>query len=163
MREAAVDELRLRPVDFAELSGLRHEILISEERPSAIPEVLVIRYFGVYRDGGAGRGDALYIVATAEAARKAWFSRCTVLDFRDLRYSWGDEMQWVTSIGWDRVVQCREPLGIVVGEKCRAALEFLLRDEYDSLCAGTIEQVLARCRRLEQEYTQRLREYRGRA
>ena len=158
-----MDEVRLRPVSFAKLSGLRHETFTSEERPFVTPEFLVIRYFGAYRDGSAGHGDALYIVATAEAARKAWYSRCTVLDFRDLRYTWGDEMEWVTSIGWDRVLQCHEPLGIVVGEKCRAALKSLLRDEFEKICADTIEQVLALCRRQEQEYKQRLKEHRGRA
>jgi hypothetical protein len=70
--EEAVDEVRLRPVTFAQLSDLRHETFTSEERPFDTPEFLVIRYFGAYRDGGAGRGDALYIVATAEAARMAW-------------------------------------------------------------------------------------------
>lgn len=161
--EAAVDEVRLRPVTFAQLSDLRHETFTSEERPFDTPEFLVIRYFGAYRDGSAGRGDALYIVATAEAARTAWYSHFTLLDFRDLQYAWGDEMEWVTSIGWDRVIQGREPLGIVVGEKCRAALKSLLRDEYETLCADTIEQALALCRRQEQEYKQRLKEHRERA
>ncbi len=112
--EVSVDGIRLRPVTYAELSGIRHEIFTSEERPSVTPECLIIRYFGTYRHGASGRGDALYIIATAEAARKAWYSRCTVLDFQGLEYTWGDEMEWVTSIGWDRVIQCHEPLGIVV-------------------------------------------------
>jgi hypothetical protein len=157
-----VDDVRLRPVTFAELSGLRHETFTSGERAFVIPEFLVIRYFGAYRDGSAGHGDALYIVAIAEAARKAWDSRCTVLDFRDLHYAWGDEMEWVKSIGWDRVLQCHEPLVIVVGEKCRTAFKSLLRDEYEKFCADTIEQALAQGRRLETEYQQRLKEHRGR-
>ena len=157
-----MDEVRLHRITFAELSVLRHEMLLSEERPFDISELLVIRYFGAYRDGSAGRGDALYIIATAEAARKAWHSRFTVLDFRQLQYAWGDEMEWVTSIGWDREIQCHQPMGIVVGEKSRAALKSLLGDGYEKFCADTIEQVLALCRQQEQEYQERLKKFRGR-
>ncbi len=152
-----------RPVTYAELSGIRHEIFTSEERPSVTPECLIIRYFGTYRYGASGRGDALYIIATAEAARKAWYSRCTVLDFQGLEYTWGDEMEWVTSVGWDRLIQCHEPLGLVVGARCRTALQSLLGEEYEKFCGDTIEQVLDLCRRKEQEYKQRLKDYRERA
>src|SRR5881227_2973928 len=79
-----MNEIRLRPVTFAELSDLRHETLASEQQPFLTPEFLVIRYIGVYRPGSAGRGDALYIVATAKAAREAWYSNSTILDFREL-------------------------------------------------------------------------------
>jgi hypothetical protein len=84
--KTSVDEVQLRSVTYAELSGLRHETFTSVERPFVTPAFLVIRYFGAYRDGASGRGDALYIIATAEAARKAWYSRCTVLDFQSLEY-----------------------------------------------------------------------------
>lgn len=86
-----------------------------------------------------------YIVATAEAARKAWSSRCTVLDFTDLQYDWGDEMEWVTSIGWDRVIQCHEPLGIVVGEKRQAASKSPLREEFEKFCLDILEQAFVLC------------------
>jgi hypothetical protein len=151
-----MEEIRLRPVTLEELSGLRHETFTSEERPFATPEFLVIRYSGTYRDGSAGRGDALYIVATAKAAREAWHSRSTVLDFRDLAYAWGDEMERVTSIGWNPVIRFHTPLGIVVGEKCRTALKLLLRDEYDRFCVDTLEQAYLLCRRKEQDYKQHL-------
>ncbi len=158
-----MDEIRLTPVTLAELSGIRHETFTSEVPPFEVPEFLVVQYFGVYRDGSAGRGDALYIVATATAARSAWYSRCTVLDFRELRYSWGDEMEWVTSIGWNVVIKCHEPLRIVVGAECQAGLQSLLQDEYDTFCAESVEQAFARCRDDRQEFEHRLREHQGRA
>lgn len=155
-----MDEIRLWPVTLAELSGLRHETFTSESRPFQTPEFLVIRYFGAYRDGSAGRGDALYIVATATAARKAWYSRSTVLDFRDLVYAWGDEMQWVTTIGWDRVIRFHAPLGVVVGEKCCTALKSLLREAYDKFCVDTLEQAYLLCRQQEQKYKEHLQAWR---
>lgn len=155
-----MDEVRLRQMTFAELSDLRHETFTSEQQPFLTPEFLVIRYVGVYKPGGAGRGDALYIVATAKAAREAWYSNSTILDFRELEYVWGDEMEWVTSITWDRVIRYHAPLTIVVGEKCRGALKSLLRDEYDKFCVETLEQAYAMGRQKTQDYKLYLKEWR---
>jgi hypothetical protein len=151
-------EVRLRPVTFSELSDLRHEVAVSEDPQFRRPEFLVIQYFGVYKHGSAGRGDALYIVATAEAARKAWWSPCTVLDFRELEYRWGDEMAWVTSIvsGRSRV---HAALAVVVGDRCRDALRSLLREEYEQLCVETLEQAYESCRQQALAYDQRLEEF----
>ncbi|TMQ29297.1 MAG: hypothetical protein E6K70_25890 [Planctomycetota bacterium] len=157
-----MDEVSLRPITLAELSGLRHEIAVAERPSGRPPEFLVIRYSGEYRSGSAGRGDALYIVATAAAARKAWWSRSTVLDFQDLEYHWGDEMEWVTSIVWDPVTCFHEPLSVVVGERCRDALRSLLREGYARFCVETLEQAFALCRQQEQVYDQRLMEFRDR-
>ena len=138
-------EVRLRPVTFSELSDLRHEVAVSEDPQECSPEFLVIRYFGVCKHGSDGRGDALYIVATAAAARKAWWSPCTVLDFRKLDYRWGDEMSWVTSIVPNRS-RTHAALAVVVGDGCRDALRSLLREEYEQLCVETLEQAFDSCR-----------------
>jgi hypothetical protein len=155
-------EVRLRPVTFAELSDLRHEVAVAAGPRFRAPEFLVIRYFGVYKDGSAGRGDALYVVATAAAARKAWWSPCTVLDFRELEYRWGDEMEWVTSIAWDRVLRAHEPLAVVVGDGCRDALRSLLSEEYEQFCVESLEQAFESCRRQALIHDQRLKEFRDR-
>ena len=158
-----MDEVRLRPVTYTELSAIRHEVLISEDPQFQAPEFLLIRYSGSYRDGASGQGDALYIVAAAEAARKAWWSRSTILDFRDLEYHWGDEMQWTTSIAWEPSIRAQEPLAIIVGNRCREALRSLLREEYEIYCVETLEEAFAMCHRKAQEYEQCLREIRERA
>jgi hypothetical protein len=157
-----MDEVRLRPVTYADLSALRHEVAISEGAQFQPPEFLVIRYFGSYRDGSAGRADALYIVATAAAARKAWWSPSTVLDFRGLEYHWGDEMEWITSIVWYPAIRAHEPLAVVVGDKCRQALQSLLRGDYQKFCVETLEEAFAMCRQKAQEHKQRLKEFRER-
>jgi hypothetical protein len=158
-----MSSIRLQPVALADLSGLGHEVFVSDVPGSLNPEFLVICYSGHYRDGGEGRGDATYIVATVEAARKAWYAPCTVLDFRDLDYGWGDEMAWVASIGWNPVIGCRAPLAIVVGENCRLALRSLLREEYEGCCVEALEEAFALCRLQRPEYEQRLKEQRDRA
>ena len=154
-----MNEVRRRPINFAELSDLRHETLTSEQQTFMTPEFLVIRYVGVYRPGSAGRGDALYIVATAKAAREAWYCSSTILDFRKLEYVWGDEMEWVTSITWDRVICYHAPLAIVVGAQCRGAMKSLLRDRYGTFCVETLEQAYATGRQKAQDYKMYLKDW----
>jgi len=144
-----MNEVRLRQMTFAELSDLRHETFLSEQQPFLTPEFLIIRYVGVYRPGSAGHGDALYIVATAKAAREAWYCNSTILDFRELDYVWGEEMEWVTSITWDRVICYHAPL-----------LKSLLCDEYDKFCVETLEQAYAMGRQQAQDYKLYLKEWR---
>ncbi len=142
-----MDEVRLRPVTFEQFSAIRHSVFVSESTGRGSREFLVVRYDGVYRDGGAGHDDALYVAAVAEAARKAWWAPCTILDMRELRYSWGDEMEWILSIGWDRVMRLHAPLAIVVSDKCRVALKSLLEEEYDRFCVETMDAAYSSCRK----------------
>jgi hypothetical protein len=153
-------EARLRPVTYAELSGLRHEVAVADGPPFQPPEFLVIRYFGSYRDGAEGEPDARYILAAAAAAQKAWWAYSTILDFRELEYRWGDNMEWVAGIGWDPGVRLHWPLAVVVGDRCRDALRSLLRDEYQGLCVESLEEAFALCGRKAEEHKQRLREMR---
>jgi hypothetical protein len=154
-----MDEVRLRPVTYAELSALRHEIMISEAPQFQAPEFLVIRYFGSYRDGADGKSDALYIVAAAAAARKAWWCPSTIVDFRELEYHWGDNMLWVKGIASDGP-KLRRPLAIVVGDRCRKALRSLLREEYETFCVESLEEAFSLCRKKTLEHEQRLKETR---
>jgi hypothetical protein len=153
-------EIRLKPVTFEELSAVRHNVFVSEgvDRDSA--EFLVIRYEGVYRNGASGKRDALYLVAAAEAARKAWWAPCTILDLRELEYSWGDEMEWITSIGWEGATRCHSPLAIVVSDKCRRAMKSLLEDNFDRFCVDSMEGAYSSCRKKEIEWRQALKEWR---
>jgi hypothetical protein len=155
-----MDEVRLRTVTYAELSALRHEVAVSEAPKFHSPEFLVIRYFGSYRDGGAGKPDALYILAAAAAARQAWWCYSTILDFQGLEYHWGDNMEWIPRIAWDPGTRLRWPLAVVVGGKCRDALRSLLRETYPEYCVETMEEAFALCRRKKQEHEQRLEELR---
>ena len=148
---------------YADLSALRHEVAVADGPPFRSPEFLVIRFFGSYRDGSAGKDDALYIVAAATAARKAWWSRSTILDLRELEYQWGDEMGWITSVVWDPILRADEPLALVVGDACRNALRSLLREEYERFCVESLEQAFASCREQARVYEQRLKDFRDRA
>jgi hypothetical protein len=153
-----MNEVRLRPVSYSELSALRHEVAISESAEFEAKEFLVIRYFGSYRDGGAGRGDFQYILATAAAAREAWYCTSTILDFRSLEYHWGDNMLSVTDIVWDPRLRLHWPMAIVVGDGCRDALRSCLQKEYDCWCVETLEDAFALCRQKSIERDRELNE-----
>lgn len=149
-----MDEVKLSAVSLETLSEIRHDTLISQSE-----EFLVLRYRGRYRQGGDGRGDALYIVATATAAREAWTCRSTILDVQELEYVWGDEMEWITSITYDRTLRYHAPLSIIVGVKCRDALKSLLRNEYELFCVETTEQAYSMCREKIQKHKEYLRNW----
>jgi len=155
-----VGDIRLKPVTFEQLSNVRHSVFVSDDAGFGTPEFLVIRYEGNYRPGGAGHDDALYIVAAAEAARKAWWAPHTVLDLRELEYTWGDEMEWITSIGWNNATRLQAPIAIVVSDKCRAALKSLLLEAYDRYCFETLEDGFSACRRQKLEWEQAMKKWR---
>lgn len=150
---------RLRTVTYADLSALRHEVAVVDGSEFQPPEFLVVRYFGAYRDGSEGTPDAKYILAAAAAAREAWWSRCTILDFRALEYRWGDNMAWVARIGWDKGIQLQWPLAIVVGDGCRDALRSLLRDKYPGLCVESLDEAFALCRVKAEEFDRQLKAF----
>jgi hypothetical protein len=150
-------------VTYADLSALRHEVAVVDGQRFQPPEFLIIRYFGSYRDGSEGTPDALYILAAAAAAREAWWSRCTIIDFCELVYRWGDNMAWVTQIGWDRVTRLHWPLAIVVGDGCRDALRSLLRDKYAEVCVESLDEAFALCRVKDAEHERKLEEWRSQA
>lgn len=158
-----MSEVRLRPVSYSELSALRHKVAVSDCQPEQTPEFLVIRYFGAYRDGATGYGDALCILAAANAAREAWWCYSTILDFRELEYRWGDNMAWINRIGWDPGIQLHWPLAVVVGDQCRDALRSLLRNEYEGLCVESLEEAFALCRRKTDDHKRQLQDRQGSA
>lgn len=153
--------MKLSEVSLDNLSQIRHSVLLSEHKPFATPDFKVMRYFGTYRDGSAGATDADYILATSTAADKAWHSDTNILDFSELTYRWGDDMERVFSLGWDPVTQCKQPLVVVVGDRCRDALKSLMEDEYDNYCCDTLEEAFAFARRKYNAYEECLKQWRG--
>jgi hypothetical protein len=152
--------MRLHEVTLSDLSPLRHTIRLTEAEGWDTPEFMVISYTGDYRYGSAGAPDARCILATAEAAHRAWYSQAIVLDFSRLSYQWGDEMEWVLGIG-GRTGECAYPLVIVVGDGCRAAMITLLEDEYAPHCVESLPEAYLLGRRKIEEYDRCLKAHRG--
>ena len=139
----------LTPLRWEDLSSLRHRVFDwpRDEGPS----VLVVEYSGHYGHGSSGRGDATYVVASATAAWEAWHRDALILDFTNLSYACGDEMEWVLGLGWVAHQKCQRPLALVVGDDCRAALQSLEEGEEPSVLADDFAAAL----RLIQSASQR--------
>ena len=152
--------MELKEVTLQELSAIQHEIMLAPCAPFSIPDFKVIAYKGIYSHGSMGSQDARYIVATAKAAHEAWYSSAIILDFTELDYQWGDEMDWVLSIGHQPHINCSYSLAIIVGSKCESALRTLWADDYEQLCFNSLEQALKALKGKVAKYKLCLQEWR---
>lgn len=134
--------MQLNPVSLDQISSLKHEVLLPTHAKFKPPSFKVIAYIGEYRLGAQGRDDALYIMATAASAHKAWYTDGIVIDFSRLHYEWGDEMEWVLKIGQIGAVNCDFPLAIVVGPDCEGALRSLIPGEYEDYCVTCLDDAV---------------------
>ena len=98
-------EMELHQVEYSDLSSITHTVFVSRYERFQYPEFLVIRYTGEYRVGSAGNPDANYIFATATGAHAAWHSNAIILDFTDLSYTWGDDMERVLGVAWNPILK----------------------------------------------------------
>jgi len=154
--------MKLANVTLEDLSLLTHEVKLPETAKFGVPAFKVISYHGEYRHGSAGEPDACYIVATATAAHKAWYTDGIVIDFSDLAYEWGDNMEWVLGIGQGAPAKCAFPLVIIVGDRCREALGSLIAGEYAEFCVDSLDQAVRLLEAKRRTYEQCLEDWRKR-
>lgn len=126
-------------VTWPNLSSLTHSVHLSEDKD---PHVKIVKFAGIYRPNEMGRGDASYIRATYQAAHEAWFTPITVLDFSDLDFQGGEEMESIFSLGWNPSLKRQWPLVVVVGHQCRRALRSLVPDKYPEYCRNSLEDAI---------------------
>lgn len=155
--------MKLSTVRLEELSSLTHEIKLPETEKFHTPAFKVISYHGTYGYGSAGKSDALYICATATAAHKAWYTEGIIVDFSDLKYEWGDEMEWIFGIAQGGPTKCTFPLVVLVGEKSKPAIQTLILGEYAELCAESFADAVTLIDRKRREYKECLAAWRSSA
>jgi hypothetical protein len=109
--------LDLKQVTLESLSEIRYSFK-TENHPAKpyAKRVLVIGFEG--RCGNTP--DATFMRSMGDAGVRAFNPHATIIDLSALTYEWGDEMASVFGIGGDA-----KPTAIVVGEKCRKAIESL--------------------------------------
>lgn len=124
-------------LDLTAISDVRCEA--SETRIDGT-HVLVLAFFGTYRDGSQGSPDATRMAAEALAALAAWRPDALVFDFRGLRYRWGNGMVEVFAA---EVPDASDPLcsAVVMGPDSRAGLSSLCAPEalFDELEAAVAD------------------------
>jgi len=85
--------------------------------------ILVAKFSGHYRPGHLGAPDALFIQGITQTALGVWRPAALILDFRELAYTWGDEMQGVLGIRGE----IKLPFAIVGSEMCLPAIGTLIQ------------------------------------
>src|SRR5687768_15039013 len=132
--------MNLKQVSVDGLSQLTHTVWLPDGTLTS--DLLVIKYRGHYREGASGHDDAVYIRATANAAMTAWYTDALLLDFSELQYTWGDEMEWAFGLGPAFRTECVYPLVILAGPACRDALKSLSPASYEACCRETLDDAL---------------------
>lgn len=81
---------------FDELSALKYRISTTSLPNLPKIDVLIVSFEGEYGYGCKGNGDARYINAIITAAETSWENECFVLDYRNMKYEWGDKLPVAT-------------------------------------------------------------------
>ena len=144
--------MELQPISLETLSGIRYSASLAPHKEFEQPEFIHVAFRGEYQDGSMGKPDALYLTATIAALDTAWYSQAFIIDLTELKYDWGDEMDWVWGIGWQGWCCAQRPLAIIVSDLCRDALKSLAPDEYEKHAVETFDDALASIRRQKPEY-----------
>ncbi|QIF01216.1 hypothetical protein [Roseimicrobium sp. ORNL1] len=113
--------MNFQPVSLAKEGNIEYSLRrwARGERPYL--SIVHIAFSGDYRDGSSGAPDAHYIAGVAGILKAVWRPAAMILDLRELRYEWGDEM----------IIVLKSPSdvhAILVGPKCEPAIS--------SLCCG---------------------------
>ncbi len=144
--------MELQPISLETLSAIRYSAALPPHEPFSQAEFLHVAFRGEYRDGAEGKPDALYITSTIAALDTAWYSKAFIIDLTELKYDWGGEMSWLWSIGWQRTFRTQRPLAVIVGDKCRNALQTLDPEQYKLYAVESFDDALASIRRQQPEY-----------
>lgn len=117
-------------------SNIRYEFQLETDRSK--PRILIAKFIGTYRPGSSGAPDACFIIGITTAACEMWGPSALILDFRQLSYVWGDEMDWLLG---DFGETMRRPTAIVGSELCLPAIGTLLYDETSTIPATDAENI----------------------
>jgi hypothetical protein len=109
---------------LSDLSAITYAYYVAETTNRRV-NTLIVRFSGVF----VGNGDAIFMRAVTCAGLEAWHPLTLGFDFRELSYTWGDEMTDVLDVGEGMVAGSPRrnlPTAVVVSDLCRAGLTSLL-------------------------------------
>ena len=116
---------QLEQVDLAAFLTITPSAFLYKPQLENEPVVLIVKFTGLYHPGSSGSPDAGFISAVRSAALYHYMPNGLILDFSELEYEWGDEMDNLLPND-DAVYFWRHtPMAVVVGAKCREAIRTL--------------------------------------
>lgn len=99
--------------------------------------ILLIAFHGEYRPGSAGNDDAYFMYGLATAGVEARRPAGIILDFRDLKYVWGDMLELVYNAAPSHAGD-HQTFAVVVGETSKEALRTLELGQFSQEPSTTI-------------------------
>lgn len=111
--------MTFEPIDLTRSSAITHSLRRWARGSKPFLSILHVAFSGKYRDGSGGRPDAYFIRSVVHTAYEIWSPSGIVIDFSDLTYEWGDEMDVAYESPGDI------PTAIIVGPRCVRALSTL--------------------------------------
>jgi hypothetical protein len=115
----------LEPLRSSRLSGLRVTFAGTGACIGMQWDLIVARVAGGHREGVAGKPDSRYLFALCQAAVIAWEPEGMILDFSDLDYRGGEDLDMILEIGRGAFGLQSLPLAVVVGPRCEEAVRSL--------------------------------------
>ena len=80
---------------WSDLSSIQLTMSVADLAQGPARRMLHVQFAGHYHSGSGGTTDALFMYAMARAAVTAWEPDGLILDYSQLEYHWGDEMEWL--------------------------------------------------------------------
>jgi len=124
--------MKLTPRKFEEVSSLGYSIFTCPLESWTYMKCLVIEFRGECGYGSNSNGDAAFMTGIIKAADSIWHSAGLILDLRQLKYKWGDEMvKAIGALGSCRVKDSYMPFptAIIVSDLNRNGLTSLAKAE----------------------------------
>lgn len=114
----------LKEVSFSQLSNLKYDIFLFESSVKSFFEIMIIKFTGQYGFGSGGNSDAVFMKAISKAALSAWVPKGLILDFTNLEYEWGDQIEILFDL--NPFSRSPFPLALIVGEKSEEGVRTLI-------------------------------------
>ena len=124
--------MELEPVNLAAFLEITPSAFLYKSRLENAPLVLIVKFKGLYHSGSSGSPDAGFISAVKNSALYHYVPDALILDFSELEYEWGDDLDNLLPDDDAVYYWRRTPMAVVVGPRCREAirtLTFGLEDE----------------------------------
>jgi uncharacterized protein with HEPN domain len=112
--------MNLQPIRFEDEAHIRHEFALETTGKNRSFYTLIAKFIGAYGYGSGGHADACYMLGVTKTAVDIWGPAALILDLSELRYEWGDEMDWLLPPA------VHIPAAVVVGPHSATAIATLM-------------------------------------
>jgi hypothetical protein len=117
---------QLEPLDLTDFLTIRSSAFLYRSPLEDAPTVLILKFAGLYHPGSSGSPDATFISAVRDAAMLHHEPDGLVLDFSELEYQWGDDLDNLLPNDEALYYWRQTPMAVVIGSKCREAIRTLI-------------------------------------